>query len=210
VRYLPLLERLDQWQAAARAAHPGIVPCAPGCAQCCRGPFDISVADAELVMEAVRALDPARRREVVDRARDSIRRMRNLVSEWREPFAIDAIGDQEFDRVSEALADLPCPLLDDGGRCLGYANRPLVCRMIGLGMVTESGFVIENACPIQDRFPEYAALPPAEFPLESTEADEDRANETAAERVFGDPRMAQFETTVAGAVLLITHSPDRP
>jgi hypothetical protein len=48
------------------------------------------------------------------------------------------------------------------------------------------------------------------FPLESTEAEEAECNCAAAERVFGDARMAHFETTVAGAVLLFTDRSRRP
>ena len=35
--------------------------------------------------------------------------------------------------------------------------------MIGIGMRTPAGRKIDNACPIQDRFPGYASLPPAVF-----------------------------------------------
>jgi Fe-S-cluster containining protein len=160
-------------------------------------------------MHAVDRLRPGERAEVIGRARDALRQMRQLAPGWQAPFAIDAIGEAQFDELSDRLADLPCPLLDADGRCLGYASRPLVCRMIGLGMVTESGFVIENACPIQDQFPAYAALAPVPFPLESTEADETDSNRAAAERIFGEESMANFETTVAGAVVLLADSSRR-
>ncbi len=209
MRYLPLLQRLDAWQAEARTAHPGVVPCRPGCSACCRGPFDISVADALLVMSGVERLSESVRSEVVDRAHDSVGRMRNEAPAWTAPYDIASIGEAAFDRVTDALADLPCPLLDAGGQCLVYAERPMVCRMIGLGMMTESGFVIENACPIQDQFPAYTALEPVRFPLEGTEVEEDLSKVSAAKRIFGDPRMADYETTVAGAVLLTTLLPNR-
>jgi Fe-S-cluster containining protein len=202
MRYLPLLEKLDQWQADAREAHPGIIPCRSGCSACCRGPFDISVADALVVIGGIDRLSEPVRAQVAERARDAVDRMRRVVPEWTAPYAVHSIGEEAFDRVSDALADLPCPLLDAEGRCLVYAERPMVCRMIGVGMVTESDLVIENACPIQEQFPAYAALEPIGFPLESTETEEDLARLAAARQLFGDPAMADFETTVAGAVLL--------
>ena len=96
-----------------------------------------------------------------------------------------ALGEDRFDRLTDALADEPCPLLDEAGRCRIYADRPLVCRLIGLGMRTPTGRLIENACPIQDRFPGYAALAPAPFDLEAFEEGEVECLRAAAVRRFG-------------------------
>jgi Fe-S-cluster containining protein len=199
-RYLPLLDQLDDWQARARADHPGVIPCRPGCSACCRGPFDIQAADALLVLEAVAALPPAIRQEVRAQAARQVASMRALVPGWSAPYDIRAIGDEAFDAVSDALADQPCPCLDDDGRCVIYSSRPLVCRLTGLGMVTESGFTIDNACPIRTDYPAYARLAPRPFPLEAAEPAEVAANQAAALALFGDPAEAGFETTIAGAV----------
>ena len=53
---------------------------------------------------------------------------------WAPPYAVAALGEQRFDRLTDASPSEPCPLLDDAGRCRIYADRPLVCRLIGLGM----------------------------------------------------------------------------
>ena len=87
--------------------------------------------------------------------------MRDLEPDWSSPYAVDALGEDRFDRLTDALAAEPCPLLDAAGRCAIYADRPLVCRMIGLGMRTPTGRAIENGCPIQDRFPGYRSLSPS-------------------------------------------------
>ena len=63
-----LLTRLDAWFAAARRDAGGIVPCREGCTACCHGPFDISVADAELIGEALDRM-PATRPRASHRAR---------------------------------------------------------------------------------------------------------------------------------------------
>ena len=199
--YRQLLERLDEWLDRGRLGAGGVVPCRGGCSACCHGPFDISVADAEHIEEAVSRLPDAVRAEVVGRASRLLAKMRAREPEWPAPYPVDALGETRFDRLTEALAAEPCPLLDDAGRCRIYADRPLVCRMIGLGMRTPAGRVIENACPIQDRFPGYAELEPVPFDLESFEELEEDCLRAAAARRFGDPERSDFETTIAAAVV---------
>ena len=198
--YRGLLERLDAWFADGRQAAGGLVPCRGGCSACCHGPFDISVADAELIEEAVSRLGEAERREVIGRAETLLARMRDLEPGWSPPYAVDALGEDRFDRMTEALAAEPCPLLDDAGRCRIYADRPLVCRMIGLAMRTPAGRVIENACPIQERFPGYADLPPVPFELEALEEEELECLRDAARRRFGTAERSGIETTIAAVV----------
>jgi Fe-S-cluster containining protein len=205
--YRQLLTRLDAWFAAARRDAAGIVPCREGCTACCHGPFDISVADAELIGEALDGMPAADRARVTERARALLARMRALQPDWSPPYAVDALGEDRFDRLTDALAAEACPLLDDTGRCGIYADRPLVCRMIGLGMRTPAGRTIENACPIQERFPGYASLAPAVFELEAFEEVELVCLGEAAARRFGDPERWGFETTIAAAI--VTHPPTR-
>ncbi len=200
-RYLPLLNQLDQWQAAAHSRHPGVFPCRSGCNACCRGPFDISVADAALVALAVRRLEPGIKAGVVARAEAQLAAMAEVEPTWSAPYDVAALGEARFDQLTDALADLPCPALDDAGACTIYEHRPFVCRVMGLGMVIESGDLIENGCPIQDQFPTYAALPPEPFELEAFEAGEDEAKLAAARQLFGDESRHGFETTIAAAIV---------
>jgi Fe-S-cluster containining protein len=199
--YRALLERLDRWFAEGRRAAPIALPCRGGCTACCHGPFDISVADAELVGQAVGQLPAADRNAVMEQAAALLERMHAIEPGWKLPYEVAAIGEERFDRLSEALASEPCPLLDGAGRCRIYADRPLVCRLIGLGMVTPTGGGIENACPIQDRFPGYAELPPVAFDLEDFEQGEIECLRAAAQRRLGDPERWGFETTIAAAVI---------
>jgi Fe-S-cluster containining protein len=137
---------------------------------------------------------------VLSRAEALLDRMRAVAPDWETPYEVAAIGEDRFDRLSDALAAEPCPLLDQAGRCRIYADRPLVCRLIGLGMITPAGRVIENACPIQGRFPGYAGLAPVPFQLEAFEDREMECLRAAAERRFGDAERWSFETTIAAAV----------
>jgi Fe-S-cluster containining protein len=198
--YGGLVRRLDRWFAESARRHPGVVPCRAGCSACCHGPFDISIADAALIVEAVNHLPPDELAEVEYRAGDQVNRMRSLAPGWNPEEGLAAISEEDFDRVSEAMATEPCPLLDDLGRCRIYENRPLVCRMIGLGMVTPLGRRIENACPIVSRFPGYADLELQPFDLESLEERETAGLEAASAELLGDPGGAGFETTIAAAI----------
>ena len=199
--YRTLLERLDRWFAERAAANPGVIPCQGGCSACCHGPFDVSVADLELVLEGMRGLDPAARAAVRARAGALLGRMRALAPDWAPPYDVADLGDDRFDALCEALATEPCPLLDDAGRCRVYEHRPFVCRLIGLGVRTPAGREIGNACPIQREFPVYAALPPQPFDLEALEADELECLTGAARRLLGSAEAHAYETTLAAAIV---------
>jgi Fe-S-cluster containining protein len=200
--YRSLLVRLDAWFDDVRGRHPNVIPCRGGCAACCHGPFDISVADVELLRDAVDRLPPNVQAEVHRRAVAQLERMRQQQPDWTPPYAIADLGDPKFDELSSALAAEPCPLLDEAGRCRIYADRPLVCRLIGLSMRTPAGRVIDNACPIRSQFPAYDILAPQLFDLEDLEAEEMECLLGAARRLFGDASRHDYETTVAGAIAL--------
>jgi Fe-S-cluster containining protein len=199
--YGELLQRLDEWFEEGRRHARGLLPCRCGCSACCHGPFDVSVADVELLLDALRRLPPDEQAEVKRRARALLDKMEAQEPDWPEPHAVLDLGDQRFDRLCEALADEPCPLLDDAGRCRIYADRPLVCRLIGLGMITPAGRVIENSCPIQQQFPGYANLAPSPFDLEELEVAELECLQGAARRLLGDSARHDFETTIAAAIV---------
>lgn len=200
--YPALLSELDRWQAGAAAQYPGVVPCRAGCSACCHGPFDISVADALLVREAVLALPEAYRDDLLERARAQMELATELEPGFAAPWDVGQLGEARFDALADALDEDPCPALDEAGRCRIYAHRPMICRLIGLGVATPDGHVIENACPIQDEYPEYAALPPQPFDLDAFGDAEEPQKFHAALVLFGSAGASEYETTVAGAILL--------
>jgi Fe-S-cluster containining protein len=201
-RYRTLLQRLDAWFARGRERHPRVIPCASGCSACCHGPFDISVADMALLRHGVAKLPPDVRADVLAKARELLDRARALEPTWKAPYDVETIGDR-FDAVCEGLADAPCPLLDEAGRCRIYDDRPLVCRLIGLPMRSLGGRTIENCCPIMSGFPDYAALPPVEFDLEGFEAEEMECIRAAARDIFGDEAFSGYQTFIAAALLML-------
>lgn len=118
------------------------------------------------------------------------------------PWDVSRLDEARFDALVEAQADASCPALGSRGECLIYESRPMVCRMMGLGMQTGNGAVLENACPIQEDFPAYRDLPPQAFDLEGWETEETTALRFAAGTLFADEAHTEYETTIAGAILL--------
>jgi Fe-S-cluster containining protein len=193
--YPDLLATLDAWfREGLAAAGSGVVPCTAGCTACCHGPFDISPADAALVAEGVRQLPPDQRESMLVTARAQVAHYAEMMPEWESPWDVTALGEANFDVVSEALADIPCPALGENGACRIYAHRPATCRLMGLALVTPEGELLENACPIQADFPMYQALPPTPFDLLRFEYEAEEVDEV----VLAD---GWCVTTVAGAVL---------
>ena len=192
--YLTLLGELDAWFARGVAeAGPGVVLCARGCSACCFGPFDISPADAEIVAGAVDRLDPAVRAAVRARTAEQLARYAAMAPTWRAPWDVDDMGDDAFDRLTEGLANLPCPALSPEGSCLIYEDRPATCRMTGLSMETTEHAVIDNVCPILDTSARYAELAPTLFNLSGFEAAAEDFDVTALAAGW-------TRTTVAGAI----------
>jgi Fe-S-cluster containining protein len=200
--YPELLARLDAWQHDVRERFPGGVPCRSGCSACCRGPFDISAADVMVVRAGVASLPGEVRVAVEQQARIQVGRMARSEPDFAFPWDVSCMAESRFDALVHAQAGEPCPALDFGGRCLIYQWRPMVCRMMGLGMRTGSGSPLENGCPIRDDFPAYRDLPLQEFDLERWEQEERGALEAAGSELFPAAPNPEFETTVAGAILL--------
>ncbi len=191
-RYDTLLQAIDRWFARGiTEAGDGVVPCRTGCTACCHGPFDISPADAAMVAEAIRDLPEDVRTGVVGRANAQLATYIAAIEGWGAPWDVDALSEDAFDALCLALAEEPCPALGEEGGCLIYESRPATCRMTGLGMLTHSGELLENVCPIQEAFPEYAALPPTLFDLHRFEA-------LSEQFEFGATQQGWLTTTIAG------------
>ena len=202
--YRALLETIDAWFArGTAAAGTGVVPCARGCASCCHGPFDVSPADAALIAEGVAALPEPQRAAVRSRAEKQLRRYTQLLPKWRAPYEVDELDEDAFDALTEKLAREPCPALAEDGACSIHSHRPATCRLTGLSLRSRAGDVLENFCPIQDRFPAYASLAPTEFDLQAFESQAARFDAQAA-------AAGHASTTVAGAIALFVQARTTP
>lgn len=201
--YRALLETLDAWFACGRdAAGPGVIPCRRTCSACCHGVFDISPADAQLVAEGLAALPPEQAAALRSRAVDQLRRCAERLPTWGPPWDVDALAEVTFDALTEQLAHEPCPALAQDGGCAIYAQRPATCRMTGLAMDAGPAGRLDNECPIQAGFPDYAALAPVPFDLMGFERQSARHDEAAAAH-------GHKTTTVAGSLVAPPAAPER-
>ncbi|MBC7951911.1 MAG: YkgJ family cysteine cluster protein [Rhodospirillaceae bacterium] len=86
------------------------IQCGAGCFTCCHQMVGVTMAELALVKDFIATLPEPERRELLARGADSAQRAQGLTqAQWW-------------------AAKLPCPLLDDGGRCQVHAARPLPCR----------------------------------------------------------------------------------
>lgn len=104
--------------AAARAGG-ACVPCRKGCDACCRYLVPVSPPEALDIAHRVASMPSARRAAV----------QRNFAA--AAAALLEAGKGAPTSAAALAAANIPCPLLADGG-CLLYAARPLACREHGV------------------------------------------------------------------------------
>ena len=168
-------------------------------------PFDISVADAELLDGgASPPTRPATGHEVVARAgAPAGSRCAPSSPAGRRPTRSRTWARSASTASSDALADEPCPLLDDAGRCRHLrSDRPLVCRLIGLGMITPAGRADRERLPDPGRVPRLRRR----CRRRRSSSRRSRRGRSSAcgggrSRRFGDAERWGFETTIAAAVV---------
>lgn len=154
--YKQILSKVDAWYRSVKERHPGQVPCAKGCRDCCIGLFDVSLADRDLLREGLAAADAAVRKDIEARAAALVARLRELAPDLGD--TLDGWSSEDIDDLCDAAGDVECPVLGREGECRLYEHRPLTCRMSGVPVVNLEGVTV---------FPEGCAkctLKPADVP----------------------------------------------
>jgi Fe-S-cluster containining protein len=129
-----LIQIVDAAMAeAARCSGPWLV-CRVGCTECCMGPFPINQLDARRLRRGLSELDardPARARQVRERARQYVGRIsRDFPGD--PSTGILAEGEEAEAQFASFAEDVPCPALDpETGACDLYTARPITCRTFG-------------------------------------------------------------------------------
>jgi Fe-S-cluster containining protein len=140
--YRSLLGRVDAWFARVLAEHPSKMQCRKGCFDCCLGLFDISVADAALLRKGLARVDPEIRAGIEARARAVMEKIGAERPELRDRATLEGLDEDEIDALTDAIGPERCPCLGEGGECLVYDHRPMVCRLNGAPIVDRAGAVV--------------------------------------------------------------------
>lgn len=122
--YSQILDRADEFFRSVAESQPQNLQCGRGCSLCCYGLFEIGSGDVPVIADGLAKLHPARRAKIVRKAREIIASSAHPDLRSCSPIEKETF----FDRT----ASTPCPALSDGGECLMYEHRPLVCRTFGL------------------------------------------------------------------------------
>jgi Fe-S-cluster containining protein len=108
--------------------------CAPGCSDCCMGPFPITRLDQWRLTRGLswlQSIDPQRAQEVRRRARSAAA---TVAGDYPGEAGTGRLDDDETRREAffERFDGLACPVLDPAtGRCDLYDWRPIPCRTYG-------------------------------------------------------------------------------
>jgi Fe-S-cluster containining protein len=189
--YREILRRIDSKFHQIRSLHGRQMQCGKGCAMCCHGLFDISLADAVGVAEGFATLSPATQAQVLRRA-ETVQNSIGLHLMERD--------DPRTDQVADSFAEPPsCPMLGPSNECLIYDQRPLACRLEGLPMVDKRDGLFADWCELNfvDGVSQTAR---ANLTLDYDAiamADEMASAEVAAAAGIADPHSVVFIPTVA-------------
>lgn len=182
--YKRILRDADDHFRATLLRYREQMQCGVGCTFCCYGLFEIGGADVAVIADGLRALPAEQRTELVARAE------RTLAGTQHPD--IRAVGSVEREAFFERTADVPCPALEDDGRCRIYESRPLVCRTFGL--------------PIRDGAQYIGDICELNFTEAAQDLREDAAWDLQNEDVVGtEDEYTVPEAIVIAARLLATH-----
>jgi Fe-S-cluster containining protein len=199
VSYRQLLADVDAWFARCQPLL-GDGPACRGCAECCRGLFDVTLLDALLLRQGFDRLPEATRAQVLAKVRPILTRLQERFPGFAQPYLLSAVASEQLPLAGEE--DTPCPLLDAGGRCLLYADRPLTCRLYGLPHIDRSGEIfLDEWCShrLGERDP--LAISGLRWEFRRTFAEEGHLLRALADRL-ALPAAADLDTLIPTALLI--------
>lgn len=131
-KYEALVAEADALFERVRSLHPDCVTCGLGCSDCCHAMFDLSLVEAMYLNGKFAAsfdFGPERS-AILERASDADRHAYRIK---RRMYRESEKGRDPNELLAEAARErVRCPLLGEGDTCVGYAYRPITCRLYGI------------------------------------------------------------------------------
>ncbi|HTP66775.1 MAG TPA: YkgJ family cysteine cluster protein [Geobacteraceae bacterium] len=143
-RYAALLALVDDWFSTCIARAGSAIACKNGCAECCRGLFDITLLDACYLKAGFDRLEAQTRKNVLTKAKRRLLSLQFLWPEYDAPYILNYRPEEEWEVLMPDDDETPCTLLSSDGTCLVYEYRPMTCRLHGLPLVDISGEVMHD------------------------------------------------------------------
>lgn len=198
-QYRQLLAAVDAWFARCQSLPGGGSGCR-GCAECCRGLFDITLLDALLLRQGFDRLPTTTREAVLGKSRPILARLQERFPGFDQPYLLSNLPAVQLPLSGEE--DTPCPLLDAAGRCQVYEQRPLTCRLYGLPHVDLTGEVfLDEWCPHNFVGRDPLAMSGLRWEFRRTFAEEGRLLRALAVRL-ALPAAADLDTFIPTALLI--------
>ncbi len=183
---------IDRWFEGVRQGYRGQMQCRKGCAFCCYGLFDVSLADAVEVLEGLDRL-PDDTRQAVGRKAERLQDAIFKIAPNLEPPYVFNRDDPCIDRIVDEIGNPACPFLGESNECLIYQHRPLACRLEGVPQVDIRDGLFGDWCELNftDGLPPEAA---AELALDY--ADVERIDAIASRQVAERLGITDPEVTI--------------
>jgi Fe-S-cluster containining protein len=146
--YQLFLKELDTWFRSVRVKYGDRMQCGKGCTLCCRGLFDVPLADAFRAAAGYQRLSASIKNDVLRRARLLHAGILEETPQLDEPFFLNRISEDRIDGLADRFGDVRCPFLAFEGDCLIYEFRPSACILEGVPMVDAHDGPFDDWCAL--------------------------------------------------------------
>lgn len=147
-------------------------PCKKGCTQCCNDYIEITETEFAIVMDAISELPEDVQGKIMDKAKEYTDLFKSSHIDYYNTINKVGYKTKKINLMHELLSDgkkdefiekaaipssfrVPCLFLDDGGNCLVYKNRPIICRSWGTGrrlVPNVPPFICNNISPKDSKY----------------------------------------------------------
>ena len=149
-QYEKLLAEVDSEFDRVSRIFSDRMQCRKGCGSCCSQIFHISLIEAAYISRAVKTLDPAGRREMMDKARAYLAELTGVEVDEDEDIESHSRRVRASVSVKAGRHHIPCPALKDEA-CTIYSHRPIIARKYGIPLWNPRDPRVLQACELNFR-----------------------------------------------------------